>query len=251
MFPEEIADMTVYIAAWSVWAPGLEPDENWNSWFDSGANLENPGATPPLAHVDAMFKRRLSQLTRMTIQAGHDALAGQPPMKITFSSVYGEIRQQFKITERMIDDGEVSPAHFSLSVFNTPVAALSITEKNAEGYTACYPGPDAFAEGLRDAASGILAGLEERRLFICADEQIPELYTEISDLPCIPHAVALVLSRTNEGDMLPLPLEILERYRAHTSAAEQLPPALRFARDILCTRQKQTGYSQKARQAHA
>lgn len=229
--------MTVYIAAWSVWAPGLEPDANWNSWFESVTNLENPGAVPPLAHVDSMFKRRLSQLTKMTIQAGHDALAGQPPMKITFSSVYGEIRQQFKITERMISDGEVSPAHFSLSVFNTPVAALSITEKNDAGYAACYPGPDAFAEGLRDAASGIIAGLEDRRLFICADEQIPELYTEISDMPSVPHAVALVLSRSNQGTMIPLTLDTLEQYRVHTSATEQLPPALRFARDILYTGQ--------------
>lgn len=238
--------MTVYIAAWSVWAPGLEPDGNWTEWFDAVPELDNPGATPPLSHVDTMFKRRLSQLTRMTIQVGHEALAGQPPMKITFSSVHGEIRQQFKITERLLADGEVSPAHFSLSVFNTPVAALSITEKNAEGYTACYPGPDAFAEGLADAAAGILAGLEDRRLFISADEQIPDVYTEISALPSIPHALALVLSRTNQGGMIPLSLETLGQYRVSPSATTQLPPALRFARDIL-----RTGERRKVQQAHA
>lgn len=238
--------MTVYIAAWSLWISGLETGEDRFPGSDFGQPADNPGATPPLAHVDAMFKRRLSQLTRMTIHAGHQAMAGQPPMKITFSSVYGEIRQQYKITERLLDDGEVSPAHFSLSVFNTPVAALSITEKNVEGYTACYPGPDAFAAGFTDAAAGILSGLEDRRLFICADEHMPDTYLPISGPPYVPHALAIVLSRTG-GEVMPsISLDRLEAYRSTAPNPENLPPALRFAQDILCA-----GKNRKVQQPHA
>lgn len=238
--------MTIYIAAWSLWISGLESGENRFPGAAFGQPADNPGATPPLAHVDTMFKRRLSQLTRMTIHTGHHALAGQPPMKITFSSVYGEIRQQYKITERLLDDGEVSPAHFSLSVFNTPVAALSITEKNAEGYTACYPGPDAFAAGFADAAAGILAGIEDHRLYICADEQMPDSYLPISGQTPVPHALAVVLSRTGGETMLPFSLDRLEAYRAAASNPGMLPPALRFAQDVLCT-----GENREERQNHA
>lgn len=213
---------SLFINAWSIWAPG----------FNGKETIAAAAEKPPLDHVDSMFKRRLSQLTRMTIHVGHEVLIGQPPMKITFASMYGEINQQYKITERLLDSGDVSPANFSLSVFNTPVAALSITEKNTEGYTAVYPGPDAFVFGLMESFSAILSGLEKNRLFIIADELIPEVYDGLYTGVTIPYALALVLSLEKKASSISVPADVYEKYRLTDSGYKESPPALAFAQDL-------------------
>ena len=45
------------------------------------ASPENPKEKPKLEFVDALFKRRLSQCTRMTIQVLHDLLEEFPDAK--------------------------------------------------------------------------------------------------------------------------------------------------------------------------
>jgi len=183
---------------------------------------------PPLEHVDALFKRRLSQLTRMTIAVGHEALAGQSPMKLAFASTYGEISQQYKITGKLIDENEVSPANFSLSVFNTPIAALSIVEKNTEGYVALYPGKDCFRMGFIESAAALFSGGEKKRLLIVADELLPEPYAMLEGASMPPYALALVLS--SEGHGIPVPADPA-RLAGWENASEEnaaVPAALRF-----------------------
>lgn len=186
--------MDVFVVGWSAWAPGLDTPAAWDDWCRDRGALSQSADAPALAYVDPLFKRRLSQLTRMTIEVGHRALAGRGKMGISFASVYGEVGQQYKISNRLIAEGEVSPANFSLSVFNTPVAALSIAEGIVEGYTACYPGPDCLSPALVEASAAVASGAERERLLIVADELLPADYVSLQVGPNIPFALALVLS---------------------------------------------------------
>jgi len=223
----------VYVSGWSAWSPGVRTGEEWSEWAAGTRELSATGDVPPLEHVDAMFKRRLSQLTRMTIHVGHEALKGQPPMKICFASTYGEISQQYKITSRLIEEKEVSPANFSLSVFNTPVAALSIVEGNTEGYVACYPGVDAFKLALIDSAAALRAGDGTSRLLIVADELIPADYVALQDGINQPYALALVLSSESGNgrfELRPDDLQV-DSPTETTKSDERTPDALRFLRD--------------------
>lgn len=223
----------VYVSGWSAWSPGIQTPGDWVEWAREERELIRSAEIPPLGHVDAMFKRRFSQLTRMTIQVGHEALAGRPPMRIAFASVYGEIGQQLKITSKLIEENEVSPANFSLSVFNTPVAALTISENNTEGYVACYPGARAFRIGFFESAAAILSGSETCRLFITADEMLPEAYAGLQTEPDIPYALALVLSRSAEGDAIGVDLEEFAQWAPADSA---VPEALCFLRDKILSK---------------
>lgn len=223
---------TVYITAWSAWSPGIGTGAEWREWADGQRSLVRSREFPPLAHVDPLFKRRFSQLTRMTIQTGHEALAGLGPMKASFSSVYGEIGQQFKITARLVAENEVSPANFSLSVFNTPVAALSISEQNTAGYVACYPGPDSFRQGFLEAAAAVLSGAEPGRLFIAADELLPDEYAPLQDGVDQPYALALVLSA--EPGQLGAPRAVavdLDAFGEWKADGCKIPEALVFLRE--------------------
>ena len=231
-------DSFVYVSAWSAWSPGIESPEDWLAWVRGEKSLRAVAESPALAHVDPLFKRRLSQLTRMTIQVGHEALSAFPPMKLSFASMYGEIGQQCKITDRLNSEGDVSPANFSLSVFNTPVAALSITEKNVEGYVAAYPGKDAFRLGFIESASAILSGAVRKRLFVVADELLPEAYAVLEGNVLPPYALALVLSADGPGVKVPSDPALLPWWDnglpSGITGALPVPDALRFlARAVL------------------
>ena len=116
------------------------------------------------------------------------------PCKVTFASQFGEITQQLKISETLIDTGMVSPAHFSLSVFNASIANASILESNTAGYSAVFSGKDAFTTGLTDCLAALEAENADTRTFIFADELIPETYAPVAGVP-YPNAVCSIALR--------------------------------------------------------
>ncbi len=77
---------------------------------------------PDVKFVPMLTRRRLSQLSKMVVYVNAAISKDQSPCKVTFASQYGEISQQLKISQALLDTGNVSPAHFSLSVFNASIA---------------------------------------------------------------------------------------------------------------------------------
>lgn len=185
----------VYITAFSFYKPPL----------DSLADA------PKLPYVDPLFKRRLSQLSRMTIEVVHRVKDCAPTAKIVFASFRGEIARQVKINRGLVDDFAILPAQFSLSVFNTPPAAATIALGIQNGYTAVYPSERRFYDAFVAAAAPVLAGSEAQTLFVYADEAIPAEYAPILDADeknAFPLAFAAVLSRKTGADGIPVPKDI-------------------------------------------
>ena len=60
---------SIYISNICPWAPGLGDDEqNWKNWADNKIDISQVKESPKLEYADPLFKRRLSQITKMTIQ---------------------------------------------------------------------------------------------------------------------------------------------------------------------------------------
>ena len=158
---------------------------------------------PDVSFVPMLTRRRLSYLSRMVVLVSDQVSRGPngeklAPCKVTFSSQFGEISQQLKISQTLIDTGTVSPAHFSLSVFNASVANASILEQNTAGYSAVFSGKDAFITGLADCLAALQNEDADTRTFIFADELIPETYAPVAGVP-YPNAVcALALRLTTD-----------------------------------------------------
>lgn len=177
--------------------------QRYSAWTDA----EN---MPKLAFVPMLFRRRLSDLSKMVAYVVHDISDGYAPVPMIFASEFGEIQRQFKISSGILSSGEISPAMFSLSVFNAPVAAASIIEKNTTGYSAVFAGKRSFEDGLREASAPLLSGRETERIFVFADESIPSAYSKISPYPNPVCALAMRLSTEPaeaicELDLSPLP----------------------------------------------
>lgn len=154
---------------------------------------------PDVSFVPMLTRRRLSYISRMVVlvsdQVSRDKEGNKlTPCKVTFASQFGEISQQLKISQTLIDTGMVSPAHFSLSVFNASIANASILETNTAGYSAVFSGKDAFTTGLTDCIAALESESADTRTFIFADELIPETYAPVARVP-YPNAVCAIALR--------------------------------------------------------
>ncbi len=154
-------------------------------------------ASPKLEWTEAIFRRRLSQLTKMTVQVARDVFeksVADKKTKIVFLSFRGELEREFKVNKTLIQEESILPAAFSLSVFNAAIAQATIALGLKGGYSCVFPSGADFASGFLAAASPVLAGTEENIVFIYADENVPDYYKEFLKGPNEPLALAALLS---------------------------------------------------------
>ena len=186
--------MKIYINKIAVYRPGEE----------------NLSESPKLEYVDALFKRRLSQISKMTIEVVHNVLDGNENAKLVFASFRGEISRQLKINKSLVEDSEVLPAQFSISVFNTPPAVATIALGMKAGYTAVYPGRKNFSAALASAVAPILSGKEKHVIFAFADEKLPDEYEGVDSGAVKERALAFACEISSEKADGGIPLAKLE-----------------------------------------
>jgi len=184
----------VYISRFSAWAPGVENTNEWEEWALGKREITLGPKSPELSFTEPMFRRRLSQISKMTIQVVHDLLPVAEDTKMLFLSFRGELSHQYKINKTFINDNDIMPAGFSLSVFNAPVALASIAFSLKGGYSAIFPGENSLGAGLSLAEAAFLNGESEELIFIYADEVIPNEYKDILPGTHLPFAFGFVLS---------------------------------------------------------
>jgi len=169
----------IYISRFSAWAPGVENAKEWDEWAQDKREIIIDSKSPDLSFTEPMFRRRLSQISKMTVHVVHDLLPVAEDTKILFLSFRGEISHQYKINKTFIEDNDIMPAGFSLSVFNAPAALASIAFNLKGGYSAIYPGGNSLKAGLSLAEAAFRNGEAEELIFVYADEIIPNEYKDI------------------------------------------------------------------------
>ncbi len=182
----------------AAWAPGLGDDEKlWQDWANNEAKIEQIKESPKLEYTDPLFRRRLSQITKMTVHVVHNFLEKSnvnKDTKIVFISLRGEIEREFTINKGLIEDGMILPAGFSLSVFNTPISSATLAFGMKGGYSVVYPSKNKFSDAFKLAVSPVLAGTEKEIILVYADELVPEVYGEKRPEENIPLAFACLVS---------------------------------------------------------
>jgi len=214
-----------YIARVSAWAPGMENSGDWDEWARGRRNIVSGAQGPAITFTDPLFRRRLSQISKMTVQVVHDLLPVGENTKMLFVSFRGELSRQSQINRMLIEEKALKPAAFSLSVFNAPAALASIALGLKGGYSALYPGNNSFADSLMAAEAAFSSGAMEELIFAYADEEAPPEYNclfkagsshvpEQGQCPLCHgrvHALAFGLLLTWEPRPLSIPLAPLRR----------------------------------------
>lgn len=170
----------IFVSKPVMWAPGVEDNsEKWEKWLKGEGRIEKSTSAPKLEYTDPLFRRRLSQISKMTIHVVHELLEKEgfdKDTKLVFVSLRGEIAREFSINKGIISENMILPAGFSLSVFNTPIALATIAFGLTGGYSAVYPSKGDFSSALKNALAPVLCGDEEKIVLVYADEFVPECY---------------------------------------------------------------------------
>jgi hypothetical protein len=198
----------IFITRFSAWAPGIESSAQWNEWAHDKLQITTDAKGPDISFTEPMFRRRLSQLSKMTVQVIHDILPLENDTKIFFLSFRGELSRQYQINKMLIEENALMPAAFSLSVFNAPAALASIAFGLKGGYSAVYPRGNSFSAGLVAAKASLLCGNARELVFVYADEQLPPEYNCFHTagkctVGILPLAFAFLLSRENISGSVP------------------------------------------------
>ena len=196
----------VYISGIAKWAPGLADDETlWQAWLNGNAQIEQIKDSPKLEYTDPLFRRRLSQITKMTVHVIHNLLEKNHPSKETklvFISLRGEIEREFTINKGIIEDQMILPAGFSLSVFNTPISSATLAFGLKGGYSVLYPSENDFSDAFKTAIAPVLAGTEKEIILVYADELVPEVYGDKRPKENIPLAFACLISSQKKDNCI-------------------------------------------------
>jgi hypothetical protein len=196
------------LCRWAAWAPGLETGQAQEAWGRGEKKIRTGPETPPLDFLPPLFRRRLSQLSKMVLYVGHTLMQTEKQLPCIFASHYGEINKQYMISKGLIDTQEIHPATFSLSVFNTPVFLLSIAEGNKDTGSALYAG----ADGLSVAFLEMLGFLESRNdcecMVLFADEHLPPTYQALFSSIPEPYALGMVFSKNAAAGSIPCTIDI-------------------------------------------
>ena len=194
----------IYIARFAAWAPGIASSGEWDEWAAGKRNISPGVKGPDITFTDSMFRRRLSQISKMTIQVVHDLMPLGEDTKMLFLSFRGELARQYQINKMLIEEGELSPAAFSLSVFNAPAALATMALGLKGGYSALYPGHNSFSAGIKAAEAALLCGAADELVVVYADEEVPPEYRCFFQECPPPAAFALILSRTSRSFSIPI-----------------------------------------------
>lgn len=192
----------IVIKKWSAWAPGLSSKQDWLDWASGSMQLQANDEAPDLKHLPPVSRRRLSQLSKMVLEVGHNLLAGEKKVVTIFCSHHGEIRRQHAITKGLIQSGEVSPATFSFSVFNTPVSLLSIHERSHEPAMVLLAGKNGLITGLTALLSQLNSQPDLDVLLLFSDERLPVDYQALDEDTNDPFAFGCVIGRPGPGEGL-------------------------------------------------
>ncbi|MBN1799487.1 MAG: beta-ketoacyl synthase chain length factor [Spirochaetales bacterium] len=188
---------SLYLSRWTAWAPGLETVQAVQSWGRGETEIRKTSETPALEFLPSLFRRRLSQLSKMVLHIGHTLIPAEKQTPCVFASHYGEINKQYKISKQLIDTQEVSPAVFSLSVFNAPAFLLSIAEGNNETSSAVYSGDQCLVVAFLEMIGFLQSNTGKDCMVIFADENIPPAYHSLFSSIPEPYALGVLFSSTS------------------------------------------------------
>lgn len=164
---------------WDFFAPNMNKKFILDN-INNDIKITYGDSNPELEFIPRAQRRRLSQITKFSFEAVNNILKENEQIPIFFVSKYGEIKQQYNMSKKIVTEHEVSPAVFSFSVFNTAAAQLTIFYKNYERAISvtCYN--NFIDTALIQAISFLKTSEHNKALIIIADEKLPESYEEIS-----------------------------------------------------------------------
>lgn len=186
------------ISDWYAQAPGLDSLLQWQNWADQPqCQIDISASMAKCQYLPMMQARRLILGSRQAVDCGLAMLSRYPNIDaLVYSSRHGELARNLNVLNAIVQEADVSPTDFTMSVHNAAVASVTIANKKPLASTAVAAGVDSFQQGLIEALTFLQNGYEQV-LLVDFDGVIPNFYQGHmpSNTPNFPYAVALLLKQ--------------------------------------------------------
>lgn len=216
------------LLAWSAFAAGLESADDWQAWARQPTRPVGL-ATPALAEMPAMQRRRLEPLGRMALQvAWRCQPEAAPGLPLVFASRHGDVARTYDMLAGLVRGEPLSPTHFGLSTHNAIAAQYSIARGLTDNYLAVSGGVESPEAAVTEALALIADGAPEV-LVVAYDGPTPDPYAEYRDEPEAAWAWAWRIGAPRVGE----PTLSLQPHVGEAAAATALPHGLDLLRFAL------------------
>jgi hypothetical protein len=180
------------IIKWSAWAPGITTHEDFQQWAQGEKPISGDIlSSPAIDKIPPLQRRRLSQLTKISLNVALNCTDKGEDIQSVFASRYGEWGQTLGLLESIAHGEDISPAGFSMSVHNTAAGIYSIINKNTAAYTA-ISGIDMTFDTALIETLGRLNG-QENVLLVIAEEHVPDIYKNLFQKNMLPFGLGLLV----------------------------------------------------------
>ncbi len=224
--------LSVTLEKWAAWAPGIDTPELWQQWSRGESDFDDQ-AKPDVSFLPAMFRRRLSFLSRMALLVANQCVDEEQSIRTVFCSRHGELHRTAVLLQELARSEMISPTAFSMAVHNTASGLFSIANNDRSVTTALAGGVDGFESAFMECATILASGECDKVLLVVADQPLPEVLESFSDEWPATYAAAFVLSNSQAKNNTLISLAISP---ADQGEKATYPHALEFIRFILSNR---------------
>lgn len=193
--------LNLNIKSLRAWSPAFHLLKSEFSGLDFAFNFDE---RPVAQEIPPSATRRLSSLTRISVDLGLQICKTAKADHIVFSSRHGEIHNATELLRSIGREQILSPTIFSQSVHNTSIGVLSLLQKNHAATTALASGANSFVAGLVSCAMYLQENPNSPVAYIFADEKISEIFSQHLVEENIPYAIAMLVTGSNQGLSLTL-----------------------------------------------
>jgi hypothetical protein len=141
--------------------------------------------------------------------------------RLVFSSRHGEFSRTLSLLEAVVNQHDVSPADFTLSVHHALIGLLSIVQGNQRGHTAVASGQESFCFGLLEAIACLKEKPDEPVVLIHCDESLPGPFATFNESDERPIALAVALTAKGGGEFFRLGVKVSSTHEKPSASHAQ------------------------------
>ncbi|AOE50971.1 beta-ketoacyl synthase chain length factor [Kangiella sediminilitoris] len=168
-----------------------------------------------LKQIPAIKRRRLNGISKMAMHSSLKCLekaSVDPSSVITvFASQHGELNRTVSIVDDMVNNQEVSPKDFSLSVHNAALGLFSIFNKNKHPGTSIAANTNTFGYGLIEALNLLHRFPDCLVLLTCFDSQVNPPFQSLQSALHPSHSYSLLLSAPDSQQYISMKFNKFEK----------------------------------------
>lgn len=160
---------------------------------------------PKLAFLPPMKRRRLSESARLFFESAWELTADEPNLPVVYASKNSEISRSFALWQSLLQEGDVSPTSFSLSVHNALIGQWSELRQVKSEMTAITAQQDNLETALLEAYLLLNEGHSKVLVVVAESPLAAEYNAQPIERQPFSYALAMVVEKGSQYQLALLP----------------------------------------------